>query len=57
MGALKYYNKSTTCRTDDKIDYDFVQLLLVSFVHLDDLRESNIDDDVLNLVKGILFRI
>lgn len=57
MDALKYYNKSTTCRTDDKIDYDFVQLLLVSFVHLDDLRESNIDEDVLNLVKGILFRI
>lgn len=37
------------------MDCDFVQLLLVSFVHVDFLKEMQIEKDVLDLIKGICF--
>lgn len=53
VDTLKYYNKSPNCKNDENVDNDFVQLLLVSFVSVNDLKSFKIDQDVLQLIKGM----
>lgn len=56
IDALKYYNKSHNCRNDETIDDKYTQLLLVSFVSVDDLKRYKIDEEVFELIKGIFER-
>lgn len=52
VDSLKYCNKSNNCRNDDKTDSEFIELLLLSFVPIKDLKCGNIEKEVLNLIKG-----
>lgn len=49
---LKYYTKSRNYCNNEEIDCDFVHLLLVSFVNVNDLTRMEISKDVLDLIKG-----
>lgn len=53
VDSLVYYNKNSEFKLSPQFDDLFVGMLLVSFVPVAKLKVSEIDSDVLSLIRGI----
>lgn len=51
VDRLLYYNKSPASKSNPNVDKTFVELLLLSMFHVNNLKQNIIDCELLNIVK------
>lgn len=51
VDRLLYYNKSPASKDNPNVDKTFVEILLLSLFHVNNLKQNIIDNELLKIVK------